>query len=102
MRRSKSVYKYFSGTGKVFLNTSQASPAPEKYFHIYIHGVSEKTVQKLFLSELRQISTNCNNFWKVDEKWLKLYAMYTFSTSPHSRHRTTLLNTKVLYFTVSQ
>ena len=26
------MYKYFSGAGKVFLNTSQASPAPEKYF----------------------------------------------------------------------
>jgi len=25
------VYKYFSGTGKVFLNTSQVSPAPERY-----------------------------------------------------------------------
>jgi len=28
-------------------------------------------------------------------KWLKLYAMYTFSIPPHSCHRTTLLNTKV-------
>jgi len=35
-------------------------------------------------------------------KWPKLYAIYTFSTSPHSCHRTTLLNTKVLNFTVSQ
>src|SRR6218665_2395271 len=25
------VYKYFSGAGKVFLNTSQASSAPERY-----------------------------------------------------------------------
>ena len=25
------MYKYFSGTGKVFLNTSKASPAPERY-----------------------------------------------------------------------
>ena len=28
-------------------------------------------------------------------KWLKLYATYTFSTSPNLRHRTTLLNTDV-------
>ena len=25
------MYKYFSGAGKVFLNISQASPAPERY-----------------------------------------------------------------------
>jgi len=35
-------------------------------------------------------------------EWLKLWAIYTFYTSPHSSHRTTLLNTKVLHFTVSQ
>src|SRR6218665_3299124 len=35
-------------------------------------------------------------------KGLQFYAMYTFSTSPHSFHRTTLLNTKVLQFTVSR
>src|SRR6218665_3895536 len=29
-------------------------------------------------------------------KWLKCYAPYTFSTSPHSCHHTTLLNTKML------
>jgi len=28
-------------------------------------------------------------------KWLKLYATYTFSTSPNLCHRTTLLNTDV-------
>jgi len=36
------------------------------------------------------------------ENWLKCYATYTFSTSPHSCYRTTLLNTKVSNFTVSQ
>jgi len=35
-------------------------------------------------------------------KWLKLYSTYTFSTSPHSCYRTTLLNTKVPDFTVSR
>jgi len=28
-------------------------------------------------------------------KWLKLYATYTFSTSPNLRHHTTSLNTDV-------
>jgi len=31
-------------------------------------------------------------------KWLKLYAMYTFSTQPDLRHYTTLLNVDVLHF----
>jgi len=35
-------------------------------------------------------------------KWLKIYATYTFFTSPHSCYRTTLLNTKVPNFRVSQ
>ena len=29
--RRISVYKYFSGAGKVYINTFQASPAPERY-----------------------------------------------------------------------
>ena len=35
-------------------------------------------------------------------KWLNFCAAYTFSASPHSCYRTTLLNTKVQNFTVSQ
>jgi len=35
-------------------------------------------------------------------KWLKFDATYTFSTAPHSCYRTTLLNTIVPFFTVSQ
>jgi len=31
-------------------------------------------------------------------KWLKLYAIYTFSTYPDPRHYTTLLNAYVLNF----
>jgi len=42
LRRRKSVYKYFYGAGKVFLNTSQASPAPERYqTSIYVSGAAE-------------------------------------------------------------
>jgi len=43
------VYKYFSGAEKVFLNTSQASPAPERYqISIYIEillGVEKRVLQ---------------------------------------------------------
>jgi len=35
------------------------------------------------------------NFGKKMEKWLKLYATYTFSTLPNICHRTTLLNIEV-------
>jgi len=35
-------------------------------------------------------------------KWLKLHVIYPFAISPHSCYRTTLLNTKVLNFTVSK
>src|SRR6218665_1287603 len=53
---------------------------------IHIHGVSEKTVQDCF----------CQNFVKFPSlliivgrwmaKWLKFYAISTFSTSPHLTH----------------
>ena len=33
-----------------------------------IYTVSQKTVQRCFLSELRQISTNFDNFWQKDGK----------------------------------
>jgi len=36
------------------------------------------------------------------EKWLKFYATYSFSTSLDSCYRTTLLNTKLQKFTLSQ
>jgi len=61
-----------------------------------------KNCAKLFMSELRQAFINFNNFWQVDDIMAELYALYTISTSPYSRHRAMLLNTKVLNFTVSQ
>src|SRR6218665_1134296 len=36
------------------------------------------------------------------EKWLELYPIYALSTSSHSCHRTTLLNTEVLNFYITQ
>src|SRR6218665_3861311 len=35
-------------------------------------------------------------------EYLKFYAIYTFSISPYSSRRTTLLNTKVLNFCIRQ
>src|SRR6218665_1232924 len=35
-------------------------------------------------------------------EYLKFYVIYTFSISPHSSRRTTLLNTKVLNFCIRQ
>jgi len=66
-----------------------------------MYTVSKKTAF-LFLSELRQISINFNKFWYVMAKWLRLYAIYTFSTWPDPRHYTTLLNVDVLNFYVTQ
>src|SRR6218665_558493 len=43
-RRRKCVYKYFSFAGKVFLNTSQASPAQvsdKLYIYKYFSGAGE-------------------------------------------------------------
>ena len=77
------------------------------YIYIYIYNYIytrclRKNCATLFLSELRQISTNFNNFWKVDEKMAEIICHVYIFHLPHLRHRTTLLNTKVLYFTVSQ
>jgi len=44
------VYKYFSGAGNVFLNTSQASPAPERcHIHVsYTSPAPDKYLYALF------------------------------------------------------
>ena len=38
-----------------------------------VYTVSKKTVQTYFLSELCQISTDCENFWHRDSKENKLF-----------------------------
>jgi len=52
-------------------------------------------VQTYFLSELCQISTDCENFWHRDSKENKLSEVYSFSTSPNLCQRTTTLNADV-------
>src|SRR6218665_320064 len=61
-----------------------------------LHGVSEKTVQNCFCQNFVKFPSILIIFGRKMATWLKLYATYTFSTSPHSCHRTTLLNPKVL------
>ena len=58
--------------------------------HNCIHRVSEKNCAKLFLSELRQISTNFDNFWHKDGKAAEIMRCALIFTSPNLRHRTTV------------
>jgi len=57
--------------------------------------VSQKNCASLFLSELRQISTNFDNFSQKDGKEAKLCKVHSFSNSPNSCHHTTVLNAGV-------
>ena len=59
---------------------------------------SQKNCANLFLSELRQISTNfVIIFDRMTAKRLKLCEMHSFLTSSNSRHHTTLLNWDTVY-----
>ena len=49
----------------------------------------KKNCAKLFLSELRQISTNFDNFWQKDGKVARIMRGALISTSRNSRHHTT-------------
>ena len=59
------------------------------------YTVSQKNCAKLFLSELRQIFTDFDNFGKKMAKGLELCEVHSLSTSPNSRHYTTVLNADV-------
>jgi len=62
---------------------------------IAIHRVSEKNCANFFLSELREISTNFDNFSTSLAKRPNLSEMHSISTSSNSRHHTTVLNADV-------
>ena len=64
---------------------------------LLLHRVS-KNYAKLFLSELCQISTNCENFWRKDgkEDKHKLCEAHSFSTSPNLCQHTVVLKTHFL------
>jgi len=56
-------------------------------YSIYLYTVSQKTAD-LFLSELRQISADFNNFWQVDGKMSEILrglfiSHLTWSVLPH-------------------
>ena len=72
-----------------------ASLADRKEQVLIYYTISRKNCAKLFLSELRQISTNFDNFGRKTAKRLRLCEVYSFSTSPNSRHHTTVLNANV-------
>ena len=55
-----------------------------------MYTLSQKNCAILFLSELRQISTNFDNFWQKDGNEAKIMSRALISTSPNSRHYTTL------------
>ena len=61
-----------------------------------------KNCAKLLLSELRQISINFNKFWQVDGKMAEILCYIYIFHLTSLIYRTTLLNTKVPDFTVSQ
>ena len=60
--------------------------------HHNLHRVSKSCAKQ---SELRQISTNFDNFGRKMAKRVKLCEMHSFSISPNSRHHTTVLNADV-------
>jgi len=60
--------------------------------------VSQKNCAFVFLSELRQISTNYNNFWYVGGKVSEILCCICTATSPDPCHCTTLLNADVPNF----
>jgi len=59
-----------------------------------LHRVS-KNCAKLFLSELRQITTNLYNFWQKDDKEAKIMRYTLISTLSNLCHHTTMSNADV-------
>jgi len=49
--------------------------------HLVIYAVSQKNCAKLFLSEVRQISTKFDNFWHTDSAKDRFVWVHSFSTS---------------------
>jgi len=64
-------------------------------FSIGLYTVSQKNCANLFLSELRQISTNFDNFWQKGGMRLKLCEVHSFFTSSNLHRHTTALNADV-------
>ena len=62
-----------------------------------LYTVSQKKPAKSFLSELRQLSTNFDNFWQTDGEEATNYVRCTHLVIFHlnSGHHTTVLNADV-------
>jgi len=64
-----------------------------KNFQGRVYTVSQKKEHFCFCYNFVKFPLILINFGRKMAKWLKLYATYTFSTSPNLCHRTTWLNT---------
>jgi len=62
---------------------------------LIIYAVSQKTVQICFCQNLVTFTSILIIFGRKMAKRLKLYEMHSLSTSPNSRHHTTMLNADV-------
>ena len=69
-------------------------PYRQPYGDIY-STVSQKNYADLFLSELRQICTNFDNFWQKDGNDPNISEVHSFATLPNLRHHLTVLNANV-------
>jgi len=70
----------------------------ERNYNLKLHrkpSVSEKRSIFVFVRTFVKFPPIVINVGRKMAKWLKLYATYTFPTSPHLCHRTTLLNIDV-------
>src|SRR6218665_1396646 len=56
---------------------------PLKKQNLVLHGVSEKTVQNCFCQNFVKFPSIVIIFGRYMAKWLKLYVIYPFPTSPH-------------------
>jgi len=65
---------------------------------LLVYIVSQKTVHFCFCHYFVKFPPILINFGRYMAKWLKLYAVYTFSTKHDPCHCTTLLHTDVLNF----
>ena len=63
------MYKYFSSAGKVFLNTSKASPAPERYQISNSSPAPEKYLNTLNIGKLKfYVTTDSSYLLNFDPK----------------------------------
>jgi len=78
-----------------YASTSSLSFFTGRMMCMIIHRVSEETVQIYFCQNFVKFSPILVIFGRKMAMGLKLREVYSFSTSPNSRHHTTVLNADV-------